>query len=48
MRCPIYYRDSEDSELIASFSCDGGITWQPVEVLNEFSSPLITNAGLSQ
>ncbi|MCU0460136.1 MAG: glycoside hydrolase [Bacteroidales bacterium] len=46
MRCPIYYRDSEDSELIASFSCDGGITWQPVELQNEFASPLITNAGI--
>ena len=46
MRCPIYYSDSEDSELIASYSCDGGVSWQPVELQVHFASPLITNAGI--
>ena len=46
MRCPIHFRDSEDSELCAAYSCDGGVTWQQVELRNKFHSPLITNAGI--
>ena len=46
MRCPMNYRDSEDSELCASYSCDGGVSWQQVELRMGFHSPLITNAGV--
>jgi hypothetical protein len=46
MRCPMNYRDSEDSELCAAYSCDGGVSWQHVELRMGFHSPLITNAGV--
>ncbi|TFH50312.1 MAG: exo-alpha-sialidase [Bacteroidia bacterium] len=46
MRCPISYSDSEDSELCAAYSCDGGVTWQQVELRMRFHSPVITNAGV--
>lgn len=46
MRCPINYRDSEDSELCAAYSGDGGVSWQQVELRMGFHSPLITNAGI--
>lgn len=46
MRCPLSYKDSEDSKLCAAFSCDGGYSWQQVEMIMDFHSPLITNAGV--
>lgn len=46
MRCPLSYRDSEDSELCAAYSCDGGLSWIQVELWMDFHSPLITNAGV--
>lgn|GEM_PF-219983 len=46
MRCPVHYSDSEDSELCAASSSDGGVTWQQVELRMHFHSPLITNAGI--
>lgn len=46
MRCPQYYPNSEESELCATYSGDGGLTWYPVEVINEFHSPLIIVAGI--
>jgi len=46
MRAPLYYKDSEDSELCAAYSADGGLSWHHVEMSNKFPSPLITNAGV--
>ena len=46
MRCPLYYRDSEDSQLCAAYSADGGRSWQPVELAVNHHSPLITCAGV--
>ncbi len=46
MRCPLFYGDSEDSELCAAYCCDGGLSWQQVELRMGFHSPLITNAGV--
>lgn len=46
MRCPQYYRDSEDSELCAAYSCDGGLSWQHIELTMGFHSPVITCAGI--
>jgi hypothetical protein len=46
MRCPLYYRDSEDSQLCAAFTADGGWSWHPVELAVHYHSPLITNAGI--
>ncbi len=46
MRCPLHYRDSEDSQLCAAYSRDGGLSWQPVELTVDYHSPLITCAGV--
>lgn len=46
MRCPIVYRNSEDSQLAAAFSADGGRSWTPVEMAMEYSGPLVLNAGV--
>lgn len=46
MRCPLYYRDSEDSQLCAAYTIDGGWSWQPVELAVHHHSPLITCAGV--
>ena len=46
MRCPLSHTDSEDSELCAAYSCDGGYSWIQVELWMDFHSPLITNAGI--
>jgi hypothetical protein len=42
MRCPLHYRDSENSELCAAYTADGGYSWVDVELTNHFASPLIT------
>lgn len=42
MRCPLHVRDSENSELVAAYSSDGGFSWMQVELANHFLSPLIT------
>ena len=46
MRAPQYYQDSEDSELVAAYSGDGGSSWHPIELVMEFHSPIITCAGI--
>ena len=47
MRCPLHYRDSENSELYAAYTSDGGFSWVEVELTDHFGSPLITcNAPL--
>ena len=46
MRCPLYYRDSEDARLCAAYSVDGGRSWQPVELAVHLHSSLITCGGI--
>jgi len=46
MRCPIVYKNSEDSQLAGAFSADGGYTWTPVELAVHYAGPLILNAGV--
>jgi hypothetical protein len=46
MRCPINYRNSEESQLVGAFTADGGVTWTPVELAMHYTGPLITNAGI--
>ena len=46
MRCPIVYKNSEDSQLAGAFSTDGGFTWTPVELAVSYAGPLILNAGI--
>ncbi len=48
MRCRFFYRDSEDSELVAAYTADGGLTWQPVELMVDYHLPLITCAGITR
>ncbi|GEP44528.1 hypothetical protein BGE01nite_38190 [Brevifollis gellanilyticus] len=46
MRCPMNYRHSEDAQLVAAFSGDGGRSWSPVELAMHYSQPLIVVAGI--
>ncbi len=46
MRCPIVYRNSEESQLVGAFSADGGRSWTPVEMAMHYTGPLIVVAGL--
>ena len=48
MRCPHYYHDSEESEMVAAYSGDGGLTWLPVELTVDFHSPKIIIAGIQK
>lgn len=48
MRCRITQRNSEESQLAAAFSADGGRTWTPVELSMHYTGPLILNAGIVQ
>lgn len=48
MRCRFFYRDSEDSELVAAYSADSGYTWQTVELMVDYHLPLITCAGITR
>lgn len=46
MRCPIAYKNSEESQLVAAVTADGGYSWTPVELSMKYTGPLITNAGI--
>lgn len=46
MRCPIAQENSEESQLTAAFTADGGRSWTPVELAMHYTGPLITNAGI--
>jgi hypothetical protein len=48
MRCPLHYRDSEESELCAAYSSDGGWSWIQAELAVDHHSPVITVAGIHQ
>ena len=48
MRCPIAFENSEESELVAAFTADGGRTWTQVELAVHYTGPLITNAVIVQ
>lgn len=46
MRCSIAQENSEESQLAAAFTADGGRSWTPVELAMHYTGPLITNAGV--
>ncbi len=46
MRCPTYYPNSEDSQLCAAYSGDGGRSWHHVELVMDYHGPMITCAGI--
>ncbi len=48
MRTPRYYRNSEESEMVAAYSGDGGLTWFPIELMIDHHSPIITIAGVKK
>ncbi len=46
MRCPITYRNSEESQLAGAFTADGGRTWTAVEMAMDYAGPLILNSTI--
>jgi len=46
MRCPITFENSEESQLAAAFTADGGRSWTPVELAMHYTGPLITNGSI--
>ena len=46
MRCPIVFRNSEESQLVGAFTADGGRSWTPVGMAMHYTGPLILNAGI--
>ena len=46
MRAPLHYRDSENADLVAAYTADGGKSWQPVELSMGYQGPLIIVAGI--
>ncbi len=46
MRVPMHYRDSENADLVAAYSADGGYSWNPVELAMDYQGSLVTVAGI--
>ncbi len=46
MRAPLHYRDSENVDLVAAYSADGGLSWHHVELAMDYQGPLIIVAGI--
>lgn len=46
IRCPMNYPHSEDAQLAAAYSGDGGRSWIPVELAMDYTGPLIIVAGI--
>ena len=46
MRSPMHYRDSENADLVAAYTVDGGLSWQQVELSLGYQGPLIIVAGI--
>ncbi len=46
MRAPMHYRDSENADLVAAYSPDGGYTWHHVELSVDYQGSLIIVAGI--
>jgi len=46
MRCPMAWSHSEDSQLCAAYSADGGRSWLPVELAMHYTEGLIVVAGI--
>ncbi len=46
MRCPIAREHSEDSQLCAAYSGDGGRSWLPVELTMHFAAGLVVVHGI--
>lgn len=46
MRAPLHYRDSENADLVAAYSADGGVSWHHIELAMDYQGPLIIVAGI--
>ena len=46
MRAPLSYRDSENADLVAAYTADGGLSWHPVELAMDYQSSIIIVAGI--
>ncbi len=46
MRAPLHYRDSENADLVAAYTADGGRSWHHVELAMDYQAPLIIVAGI--
>ena len=46
MRAPMHYRDSENADLCAAYTADGGYSWHPVELAMGYQGSLIIVAGI--
>ncbi|HVJ81982.1 MAG TPA: sialidase family protein [Planctomycetia bacterium] len=46
MRCPMNRPHSEDSQICAAFSADGGYSWSPVELAMHYTGPAIIVGGV--
>lgn len=46
MRAPLHYRDSENADLVAAYTADGGRSWQHVELSLGYQGPLIIVGGI--
>ena len=42
----MHYRDSENADLVAAYTVDGGLSWKPVELALGYQGPLIIVAGI--
>jgi len=46
MRAPMHYRDSENADLVAAYTADGGYSWHHVELSVGYQGALIIVAGI--
>ena len=46
MRAPLHYRDSENADIVAAYTADGGYSWKHVELSNNYQGPLIIVCGI--
>ena len=46
MRAPMHYQDSENADLVAAYSPDGGYSWHQVELSVDYQGSLIIVAGI--
>lgn len=46
MRTPLHHRDSENAQLVAAYTADGGYSWHPVELAMDYQGAIIIVAGI--
>lgn len=46
MRTPLHHRDSENANLAAAYTADGGLSWHPVEMAMDYQGAIIIVAGI--